>query len=368
MISFKKFLILKETRRLNQDQLIYDMEPEDRQRLRTLTPDQHDEFYKGVAEKQGVEYVPKTVKIPSDTTLGAGTSGFKHSDFVGADLATAVLGRQRKSGQVNPDFPDEITHITPHAPTAPHQRQLDLGQHGARKPFILHPDDAAPRSEADTVRFGFATKNSSTNNNTHGIKDDGYIRTTIWDSASNSWKEKTHELEYGQGRKQWIRRYKTIGGIPHEETSEMQLKGDALKKLQDLPRATTLGAVKARWGPELTAKLISPDTHFLNRDHTTGSFSVVRIGDLHDDTPISLSFAKRSAEHDRAASEDNSIKFNMGKVMRHQQANGIGGHALNADQVLDYFQELHRRELAAPKQEIKEWIYSHLISRGINLS
>jgi len=316
------------------------------------------------SKRSGAPTMINPLQVNVENTQGRGSAGFRHADLVGASMATEVLNRQRKSGQVFPNIDAGITEITSGAPTAPHQKQLDLGVHGARKAYTLTADTVAPRSEADTVRYSFSTKNASTNNNTHGIRDDGHVITHVWNPESSSWHDMKHELEYGQGYKSWIRRNRTTEGKAREETAEMLLKGEALNKLATLPRRTTWGQVKKMWGEELTGKLANPDTHFVNYDREAKNFSVVRIGDLHDDTPLTLSFAKRNPESDRKASSDNSIRFNMRRLMEHQRVNQRGGHGLSSAGLLDYFTQRHRDSLQASKKEVKEWVCSFLRSKN----
>ena len=313
--------------------------------------------------------VPPPKKKPiknAKRTRGVGTAGFEHAEQVSSRLGTAVLQAQIRSGQeLSGDWKGK-RQITIDTPTAEDQKQLDFGVHGARKKLVLDADAGDRRSDQDTTRYGYTTSIASANG------DDGVIKTHIWDDGSKSWKEMSHGLEYAQGTKQWIRRNVTLGGKPKPQTEAQKTKEDALKAVVGLGKTATWKAIRDVWGPDTTAKVASPDTHLVHFDGK--GFSVVRIGDLHDATPIDIKTTNRKAEVNkegkiiRNASTDVSLDLHIPTVMAHQRSKQIGRHDLTADQVLEYFGELHRTKLQQDKQQpIKEWVCSRLRDRGISI-
>jgi hypothetical protein len=302
----------------------------------------------------------KTTRVMDSTTTqqikSRGESGFNHANAIGAHLGTAVLKTHRSSGQQEHQGFEGVHEIVTDEPTGPHQKKIYFGERKARVPFQLHADLAAPRHENDTARYSYTTSIASKNG------ADGVIKTHIWDHGSSSWKTMSHELEYGQGSKQWIRRNVTSGGVA-KQANELQLaRGKALDELVPLGKITTWGEVKAKWGKDTTEKIAGLDTHLIHFNRGTSRFSVVRIRDMHDNTPLRIHRENRSAEKDRKSSVDSYLGFDVGKLMEFQQRRGVGKHDLTADEVLQHFTDLHRSTLQQP---IKEWVCSYLRDRGI---
>lgn len=320
----------------------------------------------------------KTMSAPFDPSLpkiSKGNAGFIHSDTIGAVLSTAVLTRQRSSGQK--DFLDSaVKEITAKDPSGPHQMKIYFGEKGkGRKPFELKADTDAPRSSTDTLRYSFGTKHAAVNNNRGGLKEDGALTTHVW--HENGWKSMTHDLEYAQGNKQLLRAYVSTGTRKRKTDEQRGFKRQQLDvlKQKNIKGKTTWGTVIEALGQDNAKKLFNHDTHIVNHDLNLGTFSAVKIGDIHPDTPIYVGSEKRNVAQKgkvlqpRAGTEDiPTIEIRTKEFMEFNASKGIGTHRRTADQFLEHFANLHSKNIESSKKEIKEWVYSSLLNRGIVIS